>query len=348
MNAPPSPGEPPGLDLERLRAHLDAELPGLLRGPLTGELIQGGRSNLTYLVGDGHGRWVVRRPPLGHVLATAHDMSREHRVLSALAGTRVPVPRTHLLCEDDSVLGAPFYVMEYVPGTVLRSPEQTRQLDPRQRADLSWQLVDVLADLHAIDPESVGLGEFGRPVGFLERQVRRWSTQLAASRSRDIDGIDELAEQLARSVPATHRAGIVHGDYRLDNVIVGDDQRIRAVLDWEMATVGDPLTDLGLLAVYWEGFTGVERNPITQGVGPEFGFPTARQLLDRYAEHSDTDLSGLDWYVAFGFFKIAVILEGIHYRFIHNQTVGGGFEHVGALVAPLVAQGLATLVGQAR
>ncbi|MER5392158.1 phosphotransferase family protein [Saccharopolyspora sp. NPDC002686] len=333
----------PGLDLDQLRAHLDAERPGLLTGPLTGELVQGGRSNLTYLVSDGQQRWVVRRPPLGHVLATAHDMGREFRVMSALAGTDVPVPRTHLLCEDDSVLGAPFYVMEYVPGTVYRTPALTEQLSQQQRVELSWQLVDVLADLHSIDPESVGLGDFGRPQGFLERQVHRWSKQLAASRSRDIDGIDELATRLAEHVPTTPRAGIVHGDYRLDNVIVGDDQQIKAVLDWEMATVGDPLTDLGLLAVYWEGFSGIESNPIAKGIGPEYGFPTARELLDRYAERSGTDLSELDWYLAFGFFKIAVILEGIHYRFIHDQTVGEGFDHVGALVAPLVAQGLATL-----
>ncbi|MER7011837.1 phosphotransferase family protein [Saccharopolyspora sp. NPDC000359] len=338
----------PGLDLDRLRAHLDAERPGLLAGPLTGELVQGGRSNLTYLVGDGQQQWVVRRPPLGHVLATAHDMGREFRVLSALAGTDVPVPGTHLLCQDDSVLGAPFYVMEYVPGTVYRSPKLTEQLAPQQRAELSWQLVDVLADLHAIDPDPVGLGDFGRPAGFLERQVRRWSKQLAASRSRDLDGVEELATRLADHVPTTPRAGIVHGDYRLDNVIVGDDQRIRAVLDWEMATLGDPLTDLGLLAVYWEGFSGVEHNPIAKGIGPEHGFPSAHQLLQRYAERSGTDLSELDWYVAFGFFKIAVILEGIHYRFIHGQTVGEGFDHVGALVAPLVAQGLTTLAPRSR
>lgn len=233
--------------------------------------------------------------------------------------------------------------MEHVPGTVYRTPQLTEQLTPQQRVELSWQLVDVLADLHAIDPESVGLGDFGRPQGFLERQVRRWSKQLAASRSRDIDGIEELASRLGERVPSTPRAGIVHGDYRLDNVIVGDDQRIRAVLDWEMATLGDPLTDLGLLAVYWEGFSGVEQNPIAKGVGPEYGFPTAQQLIDRYVERSGDPLADLDWYLAFGFFKIAVILEGIHYRFIHGQTVGDGFEHVGALVAPLVAQGLATL-----
>ncbi|MDI2029785.1 phosphotransferase family protein [Saccharopolyspora sp. TS4A08] len=318
-------------------------MPGLVTGELTGELVQGGRSNLTYIVGDGTRQWVVRRPPLGHVLATAHDMGREHRMLSALAGTAVPVPKVELLCQDDEVLGAPFYVMEYVPGAVYRSPEQSEALTEHQRQELSYQLMDVLADLHAIDPASVGLAEFGRPEGFLERQVRRWTKQLKASHSREVEGIDALSQQLAASVPSGGPVGIVHGDYRLDNVIVGDDQQIKAVLDWEMATIGDPLTDLGLLAVYWEGFSGLDNNPIAKGVGPEYGFPSAEQLFARYAERSPLDLSDLNWYLAFGYFKIAVILEGIHFRFIQNQTVGEGFEHVGGLVAPLVAQGLATL-----
>ncbi len=332
----------PGLDLVRLRERLDAEAPGLVRGPLHGELVEGGRSNLTYIVGDGTRRLVVRRPPLGHVLATAHDMSREYRVMSALGGSSVPVPATHLLCEDDDVLGAPFYVMEFVAGTVYRSAEQTGTLGAGERTELADRLMDVLADLHAIDPEAVGLGEFGRPDGFLQRQVRRWSKQLEASRSREIPGIDELAERLGETVPTSGPSGIVHGDYRLDNVLVGDDGEIRAVLDWEMATIGDPLTDLGLLVVYWEGFNGIEQNPIAKGIGPEYGFPPARELLERYARRSGGDLADLDWYIAFGYFKIAVILEGIHYRFTHDQTVGEGFEHVGALVQPLVAQGLAT------
>ncbi|MEB3371069.1 phosphotransferase family protein [Saccharopolyspora mangrovi] len=342
MNAPET-DELPGLDLHRLRAYLDVEAPGMVAGELTGELVQGGRSNLTYIVSDGTEQWVVRRPPLGHVLATAHDMSREHRMLTALAGTRVPVPRAELLCENDEILGAPFYVMQHVPGTVYRSPEQTETLSGQQRHDLSFQLMDVLADLHSIDPASVGLAEFGRPDGFLERQVRRWTKQLKASHSREVEGIDVLSQRLAATVPTGGPVGIVHGDYRLDNVIVGADQRIEAVLDWEMATIGDPLTDLGLLAVYWEGFSGLPNNPIAKGVGPENGFPSSEQLFARYAERSDLDLSDLDWYLAFGFFKIAVILEGIHYRYIQNQTVGEGFEHVGGLVAPLVAQGLATL-----
>jgi aminoglycoside phosphotransferase (APT) family kinase protein len=333
----------PGLDLGRLRAHLDTEKPGLLHGPLTGELVQGGRSNLTYVVGDGARQWVVRRPPLGHVLATAHDMAREYRVLTALADTPVPVPRTHLLCQDEEVLGAPFYVMEFVPGTVYRAPEQTDRLNPEQRAGLSHRLIDVLADLHEVVPETVGLGDFGRPEGFLQRQVRRWSKQLAASHSRHIDGIAALADGLAERIPVPARAGIVHGDYRLDNVIVGADQRIDAVLDWEMATLGDPMTDLGVFVVYWDGFSDIEANPIVRAAGPKYGFPSATELLDRYAARSGADLSTLDWYVAYAFFKIAVILEGIHYRYTHGQTVGEGFERVGEAVAPLAAKGLRAL-----
>src|SRR5690606_20200049 len=225
-------GELPGLDLEKLRDYLAREQPGLISGPLSGELIQGGRSNLTYRVTDGTKQLVVRRPPLGHVLATAHDMGREFRVMSALSGTPVPVPETIALCSDETVLGAPFYVMEHVPGTVYRTPELTGELSIDQRRQLSWQLIDVLAELHGTDPQQVGLADFGRPEGFLQRQIRRWSKQLAASRSRDIPGIEELAAELAERIPQTRRAAIVHGDYRLDNVLVGEDQNISAVLHW--------------------------------------------------------------------------------------------------------------------
>ncbi|WP_017974441.1 phosphotransferase family protein [Actinopolyspora halophila] len=334
---------PPGFDPTSLRAYLEAERPDLCRGELRAELIQGGRSNLTYRVTDGNGSWVLRRPPLGHVLATAHDMSREYRVMSALADTAVPVPRTHLLCADENVLGAPFYVMDFVEGQVYRSREQVERLSEPQRRDLSLRMIEVLAQLHTVDPGTVGLSDFGRPEGFLERQVRRWSKQLEASLDRELPGVSELRDRLAGTIPAGGRTAIVHGDYRLDNVLVGDDGRIRAVLDWEMATLGDPLTDLGLLVVYWEGFSGIRDNPIAKGVGPEFGFPTARELLRHYAEHSGTDVSELDWYIAFGFFKIAVILEGIHYRYTRGKTVGEGFEHVGSMVEPLVRQGLSKI-----
>ncbi|WNV86617.1 phosphotransferase family protein [Umezawaea sp. Da 62-37] len=325
--------ELPGLDLGRLAAHLG-------KGPLTGELIPGGRSNLTYRVTDGQDRWVLRRPPLGHVLATAHDMTREHRVIAALADTAVPVPRVELLCTDTEVLGAPFYLMEEVAGVALRDPDQCAWLTPAGATALAERLVDVLADLHAVDPESVGLGDFGRPEGFLKRQVARWGKQLDASRSRDLEGIDDLRDRLAERVPESTRATIIHGDYRLDNVLVTQDPLgISAVLDWEMATLGDPLADVGLLHVYWHGL-GIAKDPITGTVPSLPGFPSADELVARYANRTGADVSGFGWYIAFGYFKLAVILEGIHYRYTTGKTVGAGFSQLGALTLPLVRQGL--------
>ncbi|MGW5877047.1 phosphotransferase family protein [Nocardiopsis terrae] len=324
--------ELPGLDLERLRSHLDGEAPGLVSGPLSGEVIAGGKSNLTYVVTDGTGSWVVRRPPLGHVLATAHDMPREYRVMTALHETAVPVPRTHLLCEDTEVLGAPFYVMEHVRGTPFRTHDEIAPLGAEGVRRVADGLVTTLGDLHAVDPEEVGLGDFGRPAGFLERQVRRWSKQLEASRSRDIPGIDELRDRLAASLPEQSAPAIVHGDYRLDNVLVDGDGRLTAVLDWEMATLGDPLVDLGLMLVYRE-------QPVTGGGLPATsaeGFPHSPELVEMYAAATGRDVSRLGWYVAFGCFKLAVIAEGIHYRHSRGLTVGAGFDGIGDVVAPLV------------
>lgn len=341
--------ELPGLDLPAVRGWLEREVPGLLSGPLTASLVAGGRSNLTYALDHGsaaagsRGRWVLRRPPLGHVLATAHDMAREHTVISALAGTAVPVPQAVALCTDPEVTGAPFYVMELVEGLVLRSRDDVAGLDTGQRSQVALAMMDVLADLHAVDPAAVGLAHFGRPEGFMERQVRRWGTQLASSRSRAVEGIEQLHERLAASVPAQQRTSVVHGDYRLDNLVVTPGAlSVAAVLDWEMATLGDPLADVGLLLAYWDGLARMD-NPIASGIGPATGFPPGRALVERYAERADVDLGDLRWYVGFGFFKIAVILEGIHYRYVSGQTVGAGFDSIGALVPPLVRMGLQTL-----
>ncbi|MEV0601486.1 phosphotransferase family protein [Streptomyces sp. NPDC050315] len=336
-----SKDNPPGLDLGRLRAHLDRECPGLVAGPLSAELVQGGRSNLTYRVTDGTGRWVVRRPPLGHVLATAHDMAREHRVISALHDTRVPVPETLALCQDEEVIGAPFYVMELVDGTPYRTAEQLRPLGPERTRDIVLRLVDTLVDLHAVDPDSVGLGDFGRPDGFLERQLRRWGKQLAASRNRDLPGIDELHEALGRKLPDSPAPAIVHGDYRLDNVLVGADDRIAAVLDWEMSTLGDPLTDLGLLAMYSEQEESPDSPVTTTRSAP--GHPEPGELIERYAAGSGRDVSQVAWYTAFAYFKLAVILEGIHYRYTLGQTVGAGFDRIGEVVPRFIENGRRTL-----
>lgn len=340
-------GNPPGLDLENLRGHLERERPGLVDGPLSAELIEGGRSNLTYRVTDGTRRWVVRRPPLGHVLATAHDMAREHRVISALHGTPVPVPEPLLLCADESVIGAPFYVMEFVEGTPYRTAGQLGPLGPERTREVVLGLVDTLVELHAVDPAAAGLGDFGRPEGFLERQLRRWGKQLAASRNRELPGIEELHESLTRGLPAAPAgaagpaATVVHGDYRLDNVLVGTDDRIKAILDWEMSTLGDPLTDLGLLVMYSTPLD-LPRSPVSTTAGAS-GHPGPDELIERYAAGSGRDVSDIAWYTAFAWFKLAVILEGIHYRYTLGQTVGAGFDRIGDLVPVFIANGLTTL-----
>ncbi|CAL9273126.1 Phosphotransferase family protein OS=Streptomyces rochei OX=1928 GN=G3I25_34125 PE=4 SV=1 [Streptomyces rochei] len=337
-----SPDHPPGLDLDRLRGLLDRERPGLVAGPLSGRLIEGGRSNLTYAVSDGTGSWVVRRPPLGHVLATAHDMKREHRVISALHPTDVPVPRPVLLCEDEEVLGAPFYVMEFVEGTPYRTAEQLAPLGPERTRAAVLNLVDTLVGLHAVDPAEVGLGDFGRPEGFLDRQLRRWAKQLDASRNRDLAGIDELHATLGRELPRSPSPTVVHGDYRLDNVLIGgEDDEIRAILDWEMSTLGDPLTDLGLLVMYSSPL-GMPDSPVsTTAQAP--GHPAPAELIERYAARSGRDVSAVAWYTAFAWFKLAVILEGIHYRYTLGQTVGRGFDRIGDLVPVFIEHGLTTL-----
>jgi aminoglycoside phosphotransferase (APT) family kinase protein len=335
---------PPGLDLDALARHLEGVVEGGLAGPLHARVIPGGRSNLTYDVDDGRHRWVLRRPPLGHVLETAHDMGREFRVLRALAGTPVPVPPVVTECADPTVIGAPFYVMEHVDGVILRTDEQLEGLTSAQAEALAGALVDVLAELHLVDPERVGLGDFGRPQGYLERQLRRWAKQFAASHSRDLPSLGVLAEHLGAAIPRSQRGCTVHGDYRLDNVILDSASvgRILAVLDWEMATLGDPLTDLGLLLMYWDGWSGIE-NPITSTPGDHAAFPGRDVLAARYAERTGLDLSDLDWYLGFAFYKLAVILEGIHYRHAQGLTVGEGFERIGEMVPVLAERGMAAI-----
>jgi aminoglycoside phosphotransferase (APT) family kinase protein len=337
---------PPGLDLPRLDRYLAAAAPHLTGPRLAARLSAGGKSNLTYVVTTGTDEYVLRRPPLGHVLATAHDMGREYRVISALADTAVPVPQTLLLCTDESVLGAPFYLMRRVAGTVYRHRAQTDELTAEAKRRLAFDMVDTLAALHSVHPENVGLADFGHPTGFLARQVRRWAGQLDLSRSRELPGIDELRTRLAATVPVSERAAIVHGDYRLDNLLVDSlTMRITAVLDWEMATLGDPLTDLGLLMTYWDalgaGELATAGNAVADGLGPAAGFPTGPELISRYAGRSPADVSGLSWYVALGCYKLAVIAEGIHYRYTQGQTVGEGFDRMGLLVLPLIEHGLA-------
>ena len=337
----------PGLDLGALTSYLERERPGMIAGTLRAKLIAGGRSNLTYFLSDGDETWVLRRPPLGHILATAHDMAREYRVTSALSDTDVPVAKPLLLCQDPGVLGAPFYVMDRVDGQVLRDYTQAMAIGADAIPALSYRLVEVLGRLHATDPAAVGLSDFGRPEGFLERQIRRWTKQLDASRSRDVPGIDALAHRLSAALPISQRVAIVHGDYRLDNAIVGPRKDgswdVAAVVDWEMSTLGDPLTDIGLFCVYWAATGSHSLVPIGPAADAREPFPPSRELVAKYAETSGLDMQSLPWYVAFGSFKLAVILEGIHYRHTLGKTVGEGFSGIGELVHPLVGRGLASL-----
>jgi aminoglycoside phosphotransferase (APT) family kinase protein len=333
--------ELPGLDLDRFGAFFDRACPGEVTGPLTGTLLAGGKSNLTYVVGDGHREWVVRRPPLGHVLATAHDMTREFRVMSALRDTDVPVPRTYVLCEDEDVIGAKFYVMERVRGTPYRTAEQLRPLGQDRTRLISQRCVDTLATLHTVDPVAVGLADFGRPAGFLERQVRRWKRQLDASRSRDLDGADELHALLAGSIPAEQPPAIVHGDYRLDNLLVDEHDAVAAVIDWEMATLGDPLTDVALMLVY-QGLADRAGGTVADSSTAP-GSLTVEESIALYAARSGRDLSAMGFYLGLASFKLAVILEGIHYRYAQGQTVGEGFDSVGDAVEPLIADGITSL-----
>ena len=335
-------GDVPGLDLAAFGTYFTAAAPGAVRGPLRASVLAGGKSNITYEVTDGHGRWVVRRPPLGHVLATAHDMAREYRVISALASTRVPVPATYLLCSDPAVIGAPFYVMEKVAGTAYRSAVQLETIGaPRTRA-IATRMIGTLADLHAVDPSSVGLSDFGRPQGFLGRQVRRWKKQLDASRSRDLPGADALYEALEARIPAESDVAIVHGDYRLDNLLIGGDNEVTAVLDWEMATLGDPLADVALLLAY-QALAHLETGYAVADAATAPGFPDAAEITASYAELSGRDLSILGFHLGLGYFKIAVICEGIYYRYTHGQTLGEGFGDIGAAPGPLIQAGLAIM-----
>jgi aminoglycoside phosphotransferase (APT) family kinase protein len=313
------------------------------------DLIAAGMSNLTYVVtpegGSAEDAVILRRPPTGAVLATAHDMAREHRVISALDPTSVPVPRTLHLCTDESVLGAPFYVMERVIGIhVVREFPAGYADEPEQRRAVGEGLVDVLADLHSVDYDAVGLSEFGRPEGFAARQVRRWTKQWEATRDRERPNLDALAARLAETVPATQRPSIVHGDYRLDNCLLDPDTpgRIRAVLDWEMSTLGDPLTDIGMMFVYWPE-AGEERPSKMSQVTTLPGFPTRREIAERYAARTGTDLGDLNWYVGFAFFKFAAIVAGIVARSAAGAMAGKDTSGYADRIDPSVELGRAAL-----
>lgn len=301
--------------LEPLQRWLDHTLGRI--APITVTHLSGGSSNLTFRVRAGEHDWVLRRPPMGPLLATANDMAREYRVQQALHGTAVPVARTVAMCDDPSVLGHPFYLMEFVVGTVYADTDAVSGIDTDQQLAATDALIDVLAALHAVDIDGVRLGDLGRPDGFLQRQIDRWTTQWSRSKQRELPVIDELARRLAASVPAHSDAAIVHGDYSFNNTMWSDTDptTMVAVLDWEMSTLGDPLTDLGMVVSYW-GEAGAimwrDRAPQPHRVGE--GFPDADHLISRYERSSGRSVRDLDVHRVLAIFKLAIIIEGAHAR----------------------------------
>jgi len=306
-----------GIDVDKVSRWLVDNIDGAT-APFVFDLIAGGRSNLTFRVTDARGsRYVLRRPPLGHVLATAHDMAREHRIIAAVGRTGVPVPRALGLCTDTDVNDAPFYVMSHVDGEVLDSADKAALLDPSLREGASHHLIDVLAELHAVDVDAVGLGDLARREGYIERQLKRWRTQWENSKTRELPAIDEVEARLSRHVPSQQGVVIAHGDYRFGNCLTDVKQgRIAAVLDWELCTLGDPLADVGYLGVYWSDgpSSALRANDPT----PAGGFPSYASLVERYARTTGRDVSEIDYYVAFSCWRLAVISEGVYARYLHG------------------------------
>jgi aminoglycoside phosphotransferase (APT) family kinase protein len=310
---------PDGIDAAGVEAWFEANVPGV-ELPLSFERISGGRSNITYEVGDAAGRrWALRRPPLGKRLASAHDMAREHRIISALQGTAVPVAPAVGLCEDESVNGDPFYVMDWVEGPILRSKADADVFsDERDRRAIGERVVDTLVAIHAVDPDQVGLGELARKQDYVARQLRRWHGQWQKQHTRELPLVDEVHHRLARRIPEQGQAAIVHGDYRIDNMILTDTGEVAAVVDWELCTLGDPLADVGLLLVYW-GEEHDELLPLLEPATMLPGFPSRAEVRELYADRSGRDLSEIEFYVALGLWKLAIVLEGVFARYAAGQ-----------------------------
>jgi len=330
-------GTPEGIEGERVEAWFTENVDGA-EPPLSIERISGGRSNITYGVSDAAGhRWALRRPPLGKRLASAHDMSREHRIIAALEPTDVPVPPAIGLCEDDSVNGDPFYVMGFVQGPILRSKAEAEEaFDEAGRRAVGERVVDTLLAIHSVDPDSVGLGDLARKEDYVARQLRRWHGQWENSKTRELALVDEVHDRLAARIPEQGPATIVHGDYRLDNMILTPSGEVAAVVDWELCTLGDPLADVGLLLVYWSE-PGDEFTPLFEAPTVAAGFPTREELKARYEERSGRDLSGIDYYVALGLWKLAIVLEGVYARYASGQygKTDEGFEEFANIVVRL-------------
>ncbi len=333
-----------GVDRGPVTAWFEANAPGVVP-PLTFDLIAGGRSNLTYEVRDqASNHWVLRRPPMGHVLATAHDMGREHRIISALAPTDVPVPPVVGICTDTTVNDAPFYVMDFVDGLILRDAQEAAKVSPDVRRNAGLSLAETLARIHAVDPDEVGLGDLGRKEGYIERQLARWNGQFEKGRTREVPEVTAAFEKLSASVPEQREATIVHGDYRLDNCMIDPTGEVVAVLDWEICTLGDPLADLGLLMVYWteanDPFAALPGSATAME-----GFPTRTELVEAYAKASGREVGDLHYFQAFGYWKLACILEGVYTRYKAGAmgNDGADAEAFGAVVTLLAEGALASL-----
>jgi aminoglycoside phosphotransferase (APT) family kinase protein len=338
---------PDGLDLVALDGYLRSA--GVGRdGELRAQLISGGRSNLTFMVADNSSQWVLRRPPLHGLTPSAHDMAREYKVVAALADTAVPVARAVALCDDDSVLGAPFQMVEYVAGQVVRSRAELEAMGDEQVIEGCVDaLIRVLADLHAIDPAAVGLADFGKPSGYLERQVRRWGSQWELVRLSDDDrdpDVQRLYSALQQSIPQQSRTSIVHGDYRIDNTILDADDpaQVRAVVDWELSTLGDPLSDAALMCVYRDPSLDLIINTHAAWTSPLL--PVADELAHRYSLVSGQPLAHWNFYMALGYFKLAIIAAGIDFRSrMSGRSDSDAPDRVGDTVAPLITRGLTEL-----
>ncbi|MBW0271620.1 acyl-CoA dehydrogenase [Nocardia sp. MH4] len=337
----------PGMDVAALERFLRAG--GVeVRGELRVELISGGRSNLTFKAADDASTWVVRRPPVAGLTPSAHDMAREFTVTAALQGSAVPVARTVAFDERGSALGAPMTVVEYVDGRVIRDQDDLAALTDDQVAASATELVDVLARLHAVDPEAVGLGTFGRPAGFVERQVNLWASQWDRVKTRELADVAVLHAALSEAVPSTSASSIVHGDFRIDNTILdaADPSRVRAVVDWEMSTLGDPLTDVALMCVY--------RSPIfdlvlgSSAAWTSDRMPSADALAQSYADASGRDLGDWGFYLALANFKLGVIGEGITHRALRGSGAGAAAERAAEATPEFMAAGLRALKGHRK
>ena len=317
---------PTGIDLESFAKWSGAALPGTTP-PFTAQVIAGGQSNITALVHDAEGReFVVRRPPLHGVLPTAHDMGREHRIIAALGPTPVPVPEAIAYCADPEVIGAPFYVMSYVDGVVLHDlATSMAALDEPARTHAGDSLVDALVALHAVDIDAVGLGDLARRDELVKRQLKRWHAQFDASKTRELPAVDRVHELLAARIPPQTESTVVHGDFRLGNCVVDRGGEILAILDWEICTLGDPRADLGYVLATWaepgDPLQAIEHNPT---LAP--GFTTRDALLARYAERSGRDVEAVPYFVAFSYWRLACILEGVLARHLSGARGDQGAD----------------------